>query len=602
MSIGDFFSVVSDVPTLLKLKRGMKSQPLGTKDCFARRVEQNAINFADDTAVICEGKRISWSELNRLANRYAHTLQKSNIHRGDVVSVFMENRIAFLAMVIALNKLGAVAALVNTNLRGNHLLHCISVISSKLCIFGTELTEAMNGVRSGTGLHEGSDFFAIKDKEQDEIPSWSGDLSAESVDEPDDNLNMTSEVILGDTAMYIFTSGTTGLPKAALVSNRRYLQIATLSHVAGLRCSKRDCIYICLPLYHGTGLMVGCGAAFSSGAAMFIRRQFSVSQFLPEVREHAATCLIYVGELLRYLMSSEEEHDDSHTTLTTAMGNGLRPDIWDQFKKRFGVDRVTEFYGASEGNVAFANILNKNQTIGVTASKVALIRYDVSNNAMIRNSEDRCIEVEPGEPGLCIGHINPDALFEGYTDAQATEKKILRNVFQDGDAWFNTGDLLRTVDVGFSLGYPHYQFVDRIGDTFRWRSENVSTNEVAESINGFEGIKITNVFGVEIPNTEGRAGMAAIVLNEGIEGLDMAKFSEFVGTTLSPFARPVFVRIQAELDVTGTFKLVKGNLQKEGYDINVVPDPIYIMKSGSTQYELLELGFYEAIVSGKGGF
>ena len=212
----------------------------------------------------------------------------------------------------------------------------------------------MNGVRSNTDLHEDLGFFAIKDKEQSDIPSWSRDLAAEAVDELDTNLNTTAEVTLGDTAMYIFTSGTTGLPKAALVSNRRYLQIATLSHVAGLRCNKRDCIYICLPLYHGTGLMIGGGAAFSSGATMLIRRRFSVSQFLPDVREHAVTCLIYVGELLRYLINSEEKPDDAHTTLTTAMGNGLRPDIWNQFKKRFGIDRVTEFYGASEGNVAFA--------------------------------------------------------------------------------------------------------------------------------------------------------------------------------------------------------------------------------------------------------
>ena len=238
----------------------------------------------------------------------------------------------------------------------------------------------------------------------------------------------------------------------------------------------------------------------------------------------------------------------------------------------------------------------------MTASKIALIDYDVLSNEVIRNSEDHCIEVKPGEPGLCIGHINPDALFEGYTDADATEKKVLCNVFQDGDAWFNTGDLLRTVDVGFSLGYPHYQFVDRTGDTFRWRSENVSTNEVAESINGFDGVKITNVFGVKIPKTEGRGGMAAIVLNEGITSLDMSKFSEFVEATLPPFARPIFVRIQKELDMTGTFKLVKGNLQKEGYDIKAVPDPIYVMKPGSAQYELLELNFYEAIVNGEGRF
>ena len=271
-------------------------------------------------------------------------------------------------------------------------------------------------------------------------------------------------------------------------------------------------------------------------------------------------------------------------------------------RQRFGMKRISEFYGASEGNVAFANLLNKDCTVGMTASRVALVQYDVHDDEIVKTPEGRCIEVPAGDPGLLLGHINEEAVFEGYTDKEATEKKVIRNVFEEGDAWFNSGDLLKEIDVGYSLGYPHYQFVDRVGDTFRWKSENVSTNEVGEIINGFDQVHFCNVYGVEIPGADGRAGMVAVNLDDGVEDFDIEGFGKFVNDNLPVYARPVFVRIQRDIDVTGTFKMVKGDLRKEAYDLEQVSDPIYVMKPGSDSYVPLDAEYTAELAAGRSGF
>ena len=280
----------------------------------------------------------------------------------------------------------------------------------------------------------------------------------------------------------------------------------------------------------------------------------------------------------------------------------MRPDIWLDFKNRFGIKRVSEFYGASEGNVAFANLLNKDCTVGMTSTRVALVRYDVDADEIVRDEAGRCIEVEPGEPGLLLGHINEQAVFEGYTDPEATEKKIIRNAFEEGDAWFNSGDLMRVVEAGYTLGYDHYQFVDRTGDTFRWKGENVSTNEVGEIINGFEQVKFCNVYGVEVPGADGRAGMAALTLEEGVAELDTDAFAAYIAHELPAYARPVFLRVQREIDVTGTFKMVKGDLRREAYDLQQIDDPVYVMKPGETTYVRLDPEYAAIIAAGKAGY
>lgn len=602
MGIVDTVRTLTNVPTLLTLKKGMTPRSLDETDCFGAQVQRNAEAFGDRIAIIFEGRQITWADFNTLANRLAHTLTAQGLQRGDTASVIMENRIEFLATIVALNKIGAVGALINTNLRGRQLKHCITVTESKKCIFGEELGEAMHEVKGELDLQEGSDYLFIPDAGDTPAPNWTSNLLADAENAESSNPSTTGEITLGENCLYIYTSGTTGLPKAAVMSNRRFLQSAALSHKALYRCTEQDRFYVCLPLYHATGLMIGVGAAFSSGASVFVRRKFSASNFLPEVREHKTNLLIYIGELCRYLMSTPEKPDDADNPLHTMTGNGMRPDIWIPFKERYGIKRVSEFYGASEGNVAFANLLNKDCTVGMTSARVALVKYDVDADEIVTAEDGSCIEVAPGESGLLLGHINEEAVFEGYTDPEATEKKIVRNVLEDGDAWFNSGDLMRVVDVGYTLGYDHYQFVDRVGDTFRWRSENVSTNEVGEIINGFDQIKFCNVYGVEVPGADGRAGMAAITLAEGVDSLDMARFSAYIGESLPAYARPVFLRIQPDIDVTGTFKMVKGDLRKQAYDLQQVEDPLFVMKPQAAQYETLESEFAAALARGEGGY
>ena len=600
MSLKDVLSTLAEVPTLLQVTKETKARPLTTRDCLAARVERTAARFPAHTAVIFEGQSLTWAELNAKANRCSSALRAQGLVAGDAVSLIMENRIEFLTSLIALNKLGAITALINTNLVGSPLIHCIKITKSKMCIFGEERLQEIADVKSDPGLECVKNWLFVKDAGKQLCPAWATNL--EEGAENNTNPAQTNQNTLADVALYMYTSGTTGLPKASVITNRRFLLSSALSYKAGIKCKENDCIYLCLPLYHGTGLFLGAGAAFSTGACMFIRRKFSGSNFLHEVREHRATCFIYIGELCRYLLNIPAQPDDHNTPLTRMMGNGLRPDVWHEFKNRFGVERIAEFYGSSEGNVAFINMLNKDCTVGSTSVPIALVKYDVDADEIVSDENGHCVLVADGEPGLLLGKITEKTSFEGYTSKEETEKKILRDIFETGDAWFNTGDLMKTVDVGFSLGLRHFQFVDRVGDTFRWKSENVSTNEVGEIINAHTQIDFCNVYGVEIPKADGRAGMASLVLTEGLDTLDIESFSNHVNEHLPAYARPVFLRIQSEMDTTGTFKMVKGELRKEGYDLDQVNDLIFILKPRSDTYVRLTEDFAAILKAGDAGY
>jgi len=602
MSLSEVGAALKQVPTILKMAKEAKPRAMSTQDCFAARMESTVARFGERPAIVFEDKTLSWNEFNQEANRLAWAFKALGLKRGDGVSLIMENRVEFLATLVALNKLGVSSALINTNLTGKPLTHCMSITGSRMCIFGEERLDAIANVRGDEDLSGITAYLFVRDHGEITCPSWARDLAEEAEDENTANPPDTGECTLGETALYIFTSGTTGLPKAAVLSNRRFLQSAAISHLGGLQCDENDCIYLCLPLYHGTGLFLGVGASLLSGASMFIRRKFSASNFLNEVREHGATCFIYIGELCRYLLQTPEKADDYSNPLGTIMGNGLRPDVWHQFKERFGIGRVAEFYGSSEGNVGFVNLLNKDCTVGTTSLPIALVKYDVDADEIVLDSDGHCIKVEKGEPGLLLGKITQQTAFEGYTSKDATESKVLRNALKQGDAWFNTGDLMKTIDVGFSMGLTHYQFVDRVGDTFRWKSENVSTNEVGELINNHPQVALCNVYGVEVPKADGKAGMAALTLAEGAGELDLKGFSDHVNRELPPYARPVFLRVQTQMDTTGTFKMVKGDLRKEAYDLEQVEDALYVMKPGSTTYEPLDEEYAAKLKAGEGGY
>jgi len=592
----------SHIPLITKLSKEILPGILSKQGSFASRVEDNAKRHAKLSAVIFEGKTLTWLELNQLANRYAHSFSALGLQRGDAASLLMENRIEFIATVIALNKLGVTAALINTNLTGRPLVHCIKVSNAKICIFGEERSQAISKARRSAGMKDIQGYLFVPDSGDKTCPKWAHNLEQESTSQSLDNPRSTRKTALDDTALYIFTSGTTGLPKAAVVSNKRFLIMSTFAAIGALRSVPKDRIYLCLPLYHSTGLLLGAGTAFGTGSCMVLKRKFSASNFLNDIREQRVTHFIYVGELCRYLLNTPEKYNDADSTLTTIVGNGLRPDIWHPFKQRFGINRVVELYGSSEGNIGFFNFLNKDCTVGTTPLPHTLVKYDIDADQIVRNQDGYCIKVDPGDAGLLLGKITAISSFEGYTNKEATQSKILNDVYEAGDAWFNTGDLMKTVDVGFVFGLPHYQFVDRVGDTFRWKGENVSTNEVGEIINAYPQVQISNIYGVTIPGTDGRAGMAALVLEDGTKKLDLPGLSDYICEQLPSYARPIFLRILPNMDTTGTFKMVKGELRKLAYDLNRVADPLYVLKPGTRRYIKLSAAFAKTIKTEKAGY
>jgi len=366
--------------------------------------------------------------------------------------------------------------------------------------------------------------------------------------------------------------------------------------MAAMALDKDDVLYLALPLYHNNALTVAWSSAAAGGAALAIRRKFSVTHFWEDVRRFRATAFVYIGELCRYLLNHPAEAGDRDHRVRRICGNGLRPDIWRPFKERFGIDEVYEFYAASEGNTAFVNLLNLDCTVGLCPAPYALVAYDVDRDEPVRGRDGHLTRVGRGEVGLLITEVNERYAFDGYTDPTASEKKLFRDVFRPGDVWFNSGDLLR------DQGFRHAQFIDRVGDTFRWKGENVSTNEVAEAINGFEQIAESTVYGVQVPGGDGRCGMAALVLRCRVDEFDVEGFARHVRGQLPTYAQPVFLRLRPELEITGTFKQVKGDLRRQGFDPALVGEPLFVLPPRQQRYVPLTSELHQAIARAEMSF
>jgi len=598
-----FMNLVKDLRVLIAAAR-TKPPSSNLPGSMALLVEIQASENPEGIAILCEDNTITWRELNEQANRVASKLAADGIKKGDCVSLFMQNRISFVSSLLGIHKLGAIAGMINTNLGKQQLVHCINLIESKKCIFGEELTEALQGVNNELNLEDGKDYFFIRDKGELPPPNWAVEIDLNDDALSNQNHDISQTVTMGDVALFIFTSGTTGLPKAAILTNKRIMLSSAMTSKMLLRITEKDRIYNCLPLYHATGLMIGLATAFQAGASTVIRRKLSVSAFWDDIKKYNCTSFIYIGEFIRYLMSQAPSSKDNQNSIRCIVGNGLRPDIWLQFKKRFDIERIGEFYGASEGNGAFANILNKECTVGMGIAPAKIMQYDVAADELARDGKGFCIEVPEGETGLLLFEITELSQFDGYTNKEASNSKVIKNALVDGDNYFNTGDLMRTVDVGFSFGQKHYQFVDRVGDTFRWKSENVSTNEVGELINNFDDIIFTNVYGVEIPGADGRAGMAAIVLKEGLKlkSINLQALSDHITESLPNYARPIFIRILKDLPTTTTHKLQKNELRDEAYHLDKMQDDLLIMKPGTNCYARLNSDFYDQVIQRKIAF
>jgi len=598
-NIIEFFRVIGELRFIIPLLKYKWPEP-NDNASLAHTFQESVEKYGEQNFIYFEEQTWTYSEINKAANILSNKLVNDGIVHGDRVVLFMENRPEYVITLLALNKIGAIGVLINTSLTGAPLIHCINSSDSKKCIVGAELMSSLEEVLDDINVKDSSNLYWVKDGDAYECPQWASDLDKlidkTKTETPEAIKNVTAK----DTAFYIFTSGTTGVPKAALFPNTKIVAASTNITRAGYRMNNQDCLYNCLPLYHSTGLMLGLCACIHVGASTFIRRKFSASSFWEEAQKFNTTAFVYVGELCRYLSFQDQCDEEINNPISKMVGNGLRPDLWDCFRNRFKVDRICEIYGASEGNGMFMNLLNKDQTIGMTNIELALLEYDVAEDKLKTDEDGKYIEVKEHEPGLALVKIGPNAVYNGYTDKKASEEKVIKNVFEEGDRWFNTGDLIKTMDVGFALGRKHYQFVDRVGDTFRWKSENVSTNEVAEILNSFDQVNMANVFGVKVPNSEGRAGMVAF--NCELNEFRWEDFSAFVTDKLPGYAQPVFVRIIEELETTGTFKLKKNDLREAFHLDKVNEDKIFIKKPGEASYVSLDREYYDVIMSGAASF
>lgn len=553
--------------------------PAGIGVCL----EQSAKRNPKGDALVFEDKVYSYLELNALVNRMANVLVGLGVRKGDVLAVFMENRPELLICVAALSKIGGVAALVNTSLRGAALAHSLSVVNATRVIVGTELFDILREQEEILPTEKGSRLF-IDDsinnlnsrlKEQSEFLDLMGLLSGAS------SLNPVSTdwARPNEPLCYFYTSGTTGLPKAAVMSNGRFMKAYGGAGLACLQLTASDRVYVTLPFYHATALAIAWGSVLAGDACLIMSRKFSASEFWNDVHRYGATVFGYVGELCRYLLAQPESALDKSHKVRMMFGNGLRPNLWMPFKERFGIQKVMEFYGSSEGNLGFLNMFNHDCTVGCTTVPYAIVEYDVENDQPVRYADGFMRKVKKGEAGLLLGEITDKTPFDGYTDRSKTEEKILRNVFTSGDAWFNSGDLMR------DQGFKHVQFVDRLGDTFRWKGENVSTTEVENVIAQFEAVTDAIVYGVEIPQTNGRAGMASIWLKDGL-AFDVDAFYEFVSARLPAYALPIFVRVaRVPMETTGTFKYKKNEFKKQAFDLSQIKDDIWVCLPRTKSYQ-----------------
>lgn len=587
------------LPRVPRMLRGLYYTAIRNRDktlSLGWALEQSARRFPDRPAVMDLQRSVSYAGFNAWANRLARALEKQGVGHGGVVAVMMENRLEILAVLAALAKLGAIGALVNTAQRGQVLAYSLNLVKPGHYVIGEELQQAFDEVEAELNDLQAERRFWLADRDtlQDAgtAPEGWQNLARLATEESSENLPQTAQVRMKDACFYIYTSGTTGLPKASVMSHGKWIKAYGGFGHSGLGLTDQDVLYLTLPCYHNNAVTVCWSAALAGGAAIALRRKFSASAFWKDVRHFRATCFGYIGELCRYLLNQPICPEEKNNSLTCMIGNGLRPSIWNEFKERFGIERITEFYASSEGNIGFTNVFNFDNTVGFTPATYAIVRYDLDSEQPVRNKKGFMIKAKKGEPGLLISEISPKWPFDGYTDPSKSEAAIFRNVFKQGDAWFNTGDLMR------DIGCKHAQFVDRLGDTFRWRGENVSTTEVENVLGAWPGVEDAVVYGVEVPGADGRCGMAALRLKAG-DAFDPVGLAAHLRQQLPAYAVPLFVRLLAEVETTGTFKYKKTDLKRQAYDPGQTADPLFVLLPDAAGFQPLEAARHAELARGE---
>jgi fatty-acyl-CoA synthase len=561
---------------------------------MADAVAETAERGGHAPAILSDRECFSYGELAARTNQYARWALEQGLRKGDVVGLLMTNRPEYVALWLGITAVGGVVALLNTHLRGASLAHCINIARPAHMIVAGELLDAF-----GTALPDLTSEPKIWAHGADAAPFPSiddvvGDLS------PVLSAAERPQVSIDDLALHVYTSGTTGLPKAANISHARILH---WSHwFAGmLDIGGDDRTYSCLPMYHSIGGVLVPGAALVAGGSVVVSGSFSASRFWNELVRWDCTMFQYIGEFCRYLAHARPSRHERNHRIRMACGNGLSSDVWTTFQTRFGIPRIVEFYASTEGGLSLFNVEGKPGSIGRVPPYLAhryapaLVQFDAEQGEPVRNAEGFCIRCAANEPGEALARVLRDpqqagSRFEGYSDAQASEKKLLRNVFEAGDAWVRTGDLMRRDEKGF------FYFIDRIGDTFRWKGENVATTEVADAILSFPGVRHAVVYGVKVAGAEGRIGMAAVTFDGRA---NLAELRQHLIRALPTYARPAFIRLRKDHTVTGTFKYAKTDLAKQGYDPGLTSDAIYFDNPETQSFRPVDGALYERIQAGQ---
>lgn len=593
--------VVRKIPSLVrrapKMVQGMlmanstnNKTPVGLAWAF----ENTTKLHPNHVAMLYQDQSFTYAQFNQWANRIAHHFLAQGLKRGDVVIVLIENRPELLVTALALGKIGVISALVNTSQTGKVLTHSVNLVQPKAMIIGDECLANVNEVKADLNV-AADQLYWFADAETQvkpgRAPKGLRNLAKEIQQQNSFNPASTQQNFRQDGLFYIYTSGTTGLPKAAVFNNGRWMKaFGGFAYTFGLE--KDDVLYATLPFYHATAMVICWSAVIAGGAALAIRRKFSASEFWNDIRYFNASAFGYVGELCRYLMEKPASEQDRQHRVKKIVGNGLRPSIWQPFKSRFGIETVAELYASSEGNVGFSNIFNFDNTVGFSPMPYALVQYDKESEQPFRDKKGRMVKVKRGEVGLLIGEITDKTPFDGYTDSGKNSSCIFTDVFKKGDRYFNTGDLMR------EIGFRHAQFVDRTGDTFRWKGENVSTTELENIATTHPDIAEAVVYGVEIPNTNGRAGMAALTPHDGHD-VNFETLLAHFKRELPAYAVPLFLRIKTAMETTGTFKYQKAGLKKDGFDPSQCnAEPIWVLLPGTQHYQPLDQRIYEGILAG----
>ncbi len=569
----------------------------GVTPCSTRTlavvVEEKAAAHPLAPALSGDACSLTYGELSSRANQYARWARTRGLSPGDRVALMMENEPDYAAIWIGLSSVGIVTALLNTHLVGAGLHHCLALAAPRYVIVGASCLSPFEA--SGELSSDVSVLVHGADAEGHvRIDRLIDGLDAKALDARD-----RPSVTLRDAALLIYTSGTTGLPKAARVSHYRVMMWS--EWFAGITDARADDrLYNCLPMYHSVGGVVAVGSMLAAGGSVIVRTSFSASRFWSDVACSGATIFQYIGELCRYLLNAPRDEAGRRHGLRLCIGNGLRADVWQAFERRFAVPRIIEFYAATEGSFSLFNLEGKPGAIGriprfmAHRSPVALVRFDIETERPERDAHGLCIRCDANEPGEAIGLVATDATslsnrFEGYTSEAESERKILRDVFAAGDIWVRTGDLMTRDAQGF------YSFVNRIGDTFRWKGENVATAEVADALCAYDGVLEAVVYGVELPHAEGRAGMAALVVTSSF---DVERLRGHLEARLPRYARPLLLRLCASLTTTGTFKVKKSELVSEGCDPRGIADALYLDDPREAAYRPLDIDLHDELLSG----